>query len=140
MAQYRDSGEDRSLLIAAFAGRVFGLSAATGEVVWEQRMSPQRTVELLVRDDRVYACDGLSLVRFDYASGRELQRTTLPDTYKGRPTIVAERDRIFIGSSGEIMCFNSDCELMWMQPFKGKGMGAVSLGFPGNVRQADATG
>jgi hypothetical protein len=54
--------------------------------------------------------------------------------------MVIERDRIFVGSNGEVSCFALDGRALWTQGFPGKGMGSVSLGFPDNVRQGDDTG
>ncbi|HJL18566.1 MAG TPA: PQQ-binding-like beta-propeller repeat protein [Sandaracinaceae bacterium LLY-WYZ-13_1] len=136
---YRESAaEDRSLLVVAFAGQIFGIEASDGSIRWEHRVDYGAEVEVLVRHGRVYATMmGKELHCLDYATGRLLGKVPIPDTYKGRPTMVIERDRIYVGSQGEVSCFTIDGHHLWTQGFAGKGTGNVALGFPGNVRQAD---
>ncbi len=126
------------MLVVAFSGSIFGLDGATGATRWEHSLAYNGEVELLIQHGRVYATTGLALHCFDYASGRVLGKVHIPDRYKGRPSMVIERDRIYVGSGGEVTCFSIGGEALWTQGFSGKGIGRVALGFPGNVRQADA--
>lgn len=138
---YRESGaEDRSVLIVAFGGKVFGIDPSSGSIRWEHVIAYGAEVEVLIERGRVYATTGRELHCLDYGTGRLLGKVAVPDTYKGRPSMVIERDRIYLGSNGEVTCFSIDGTPIWVQGFKGKGMGAVALGFPGNVRQADDRG
>ncbi len=126
--------------MVAFGGRVFGLEPSSGAVIWENPMGTHGDVEILIHRGRVYATDGLSLRCFDYRTGASFGGTEIPDQYPGRPSMVIERDQIFIGSEGEVTCFDLNGQRLWSQGFKGKGVGRVTLGFPGNVRQADDIG
>lgn len=142
-AGYReDAREDRSVLVVAFAGQVFGLEPRTGSIVWEHALNRHRwgEVEVLVQGGRVFATDGRELHCLDYRTGSPIGRVVIPDRYKGRPSMVIEGDRIFVASQGEVTCFSVAGDLLWAQEFSGKGMGAVALGFPGNLRQADDAG
>jgi outer membrane protein assembly factor BamB len=139
---YRDDArEDRSILVVAFGGNVFGIDPVSGAIEWERKLdSMYRDVEIQIAHGRVFAATATALHAFDYPSGKPLGVVKIPDQYKGRPTMVLERDRIYIGSAGEVTCFSLEGTVLWMQGFEGKGMGGVALGFPGNVRQADAIG
>ncbi|MEC7519869.1 MAG: PQQ-binding-like beta-propeller repeat protein [Myxococcota bacterium] len=139
---YRESGaEDRSILVVAFAGKVFGIAPADGSVRWEHSVAYAGAVELQIHGGRVFASTGASLHCLDYATGRLLGKVQVPDRYKGRPSMVIEGDRLYLGSQGEVTCFRlSDGAALWTQGLEGKGLGRVALGFPGNVRQADDAG
>ncbi|HBQ15161.1 MAG TPA: hypothetical protein DEF51_29910 [Myxococcales bacterium] len=141
-AGYRESAaQDRSLLVVAFAARVFGLKPDDGSVAWEHVMSGGGEVEIQVHRGRVFATTGRELHCLDYLTGRVIGKVTVPDRYKGRPTMVIERDRLYLGSAGEVTCFAlDDGRVLWSQGFPGRGLGGVALGFPGNLRQADDRG
>jgi outer membrane protein assembly factor BamB len=137
---YREDGrEDRSILVAAFSGSLFGLDPATGTVRWQHAVG-DGTVELQFRAGRVFACTTQTLYCFEYPSGVLLGRVPIPDQYGGRATMVIEGDRIFIGTSGELSCFDLAGKVLWTQPFQGRGFGSMAIGFPDNVRQADDLG
>jgi outer membrane protein assembly factor BamB len=97
-------------------------------------------VELQFRTGRVFAATSEELFCFEYPSGVLLGRVRIPDKYAGRPAMVIERDHIFVGTSGELSCFDLNGRPLWVQPFEGMGFGSIALGFPGNVRQADDAG
>lgn len=136
-----DASEDRSILVVAFGGKVFGVVPGTGEIAWEHVVGTlYPVVEIQIAHGRVFAATAASLYTFDYPSGEPLGEVSIPDTYEGRPTMALERERIYLASSGEVTCFGLDGTVQWVQGFAKKGLGAVALGFPGNIRQADHSG
>jgi outer membrane protein assembly factor BamB len=137
---YRQDDE-RPVLVAAFGGRVFGLEPRTGDVLWEQQfMVGGGTPELAIAGDRICVVYQQIFMMLEYPTGRVLAQTKLPVTYRGRATFIIEGERIFIGMGGEIVAVSRDGSVSWTQKFKGKGIGDIALGFPGNVRQADIVG
>lgn len=143
MDHYRESArEDRSLLVVAFDGYVFGVSAHRGEIRWQHVLRGREEVEILLHRERVYASDERELVCLETATGRMLYQQPLRGRYvgSGRSTMVIEGDRLFVGSLGNVACFWLECEPLWTQAFSGVGKGSVALGFRGNFRQADDRG
>lgn len=138
---YRDDGtEDRSVLVVAFNRRVFGLRPVDGAVLWEHAMEAPGEIELVLAHERVFAVTSFHLEVFRYPTGERLARVALPGKYRGRPSVVLERGRLYVGAGGEVTCFDLDGQVVWLQSFVGKGLARVSLGFPGNVRQSDDPG
>lgn len=142
MSGYREEGsEDRSILVVAFNRRIFGLDPKDGSVAWEHALEGLGEVEVLMAEQRVFAITYSHLHAFHYyPSGTPIGSVALPGRYKGRPSAVIERGRLYVGASGEVACFDLDGRALWVQPFAGKGLARVTLGFPGNVRQADDVG
>jgi hypothetical protein len=66
-----------------------------------------------------------------------LGRTPIPAQYGGRGTLLVDGHQLFTGVCGEIVCFDWNGALLWHDPLKGRGIAPMSLGLPGNVRQAD---
>jgi outer membrane protein assembly factor BamB len=138
---YREDGsEDRSILVVAFTRKLFGLDPRNGSVVWENAIQGHGEIEVIIAHERVFAITWSHLHAFHYPSGRPLGEVALPGRYKGRPSVVLERGFLYVAGSGEVTCFDLDGRVIWLQPFTGKGVGRISLGFPGNVRQADDVG
>src|SRR5690606_37906304 len=135
---YRQGGrEARSILVTALSGSIFGLDPATGAVRWRHALG-DGTIELQFRTGRVFASTSEVLYCFEYPSGVPLGRVKIPDHYDGgRATMLIEGDRIFVGTRGELSCFDLTGKVLWTQAFQGQGFGSVALGFPDNVRQAD---
>jgi outer membrane protein assembly factor BamB len=135
---YRE-GEPAPVIIAAFGGRVLGLDPGTGEVRWEQLIETTGyACSLLVTNSTIYTCGVKKLVCLDYPTGAVRWTADMP---RGRGTLLLEGGRLFVAtSSGEIDCFSLDGQRLWHNPLKGKGNGAVALGTPGNVMQADDRG
>ncbi|MCU0674155.1 MAG: PQQ-like beta-propeller repeat protein [Myxococcota bacterium] len=141
MSGYREDGsEDRSVLVVAFNRRIFGLAPADGSLVWEHALEGLGEIEVLMAEGRVFAITYSHLHAFHYPSGTPIGVVALPGRYKGRPSAVLERGRLYVGASGEVACFDLDGRALWVQSFSGKGLARVTLGFPGNVRQSDEAG
>src|SRR5688500_194737 len=118
---YREA-VDASVLVVAFSGRVIGMNPATGERLWAYELgSGMRSgeVELLITESRIYACDGRSLICLEYPSGRWLGASPVPGTYRGRPSMVLQGERLFVATSGELSCFDSQGRVLWHDPFQG---------------------
>lgn len=138
---YRQDGEvEHAVLVLGLGGQVLGMNVQDGTVLWEHRIEPAGEVELAFRGDRVYATAGHFLCAIRYPDGAPLFRVEVPGTYKGRPSMVIEGGRILLATRGEITCFDLDGRQLWHDGLTGRGVGSVSLGFPGNVRQADDAG
>lgn len=134
---YREVGEASPILVSAFNGRVFGLDPRSGAIVWSVLVENGMTVEIVIVQGTVIAATMHRLAFIEYLSGRALGVVPLGAGYPARPTMVVEGNRIFIGGSGEVSCYAATGQLLWSQKFPQQGIGAVALGVPGNVRQAD---
>jgi outer membrane protein assembly factor BamB len=137
---YREHSEtDRDLLIAAFGGKLFALERATGRVRWEVILTPPcNVVDLHIGRTIVLAVTGRHLTFVDYATGAVRRVVEQAGEHlTNRPSVLIDGAQIFIGSNGEVCCYTQDGDLVWVQPFAGKGFGGVALGFPDNVRQVD---
>jgi hypothetical protein len=135
---YRNSAEeDRSILVAAFSGKVFGIDRATGQVRWKFTGLTHGVIELAVGLGVVVACGIKELVFIELASGRSLRRVDLVGEYAGRPIMLIDGPHIFVARGGEVGCYTTVGDCLWSQPFTGEGLGHMSLALPGNARQAD---
>jgi outer membrane protein assembly factor BamB len=132
-----DSTPNRSVLVIALLGRVIGKDRATGATLWEHATGISTELELAVLEDRVFASSGREIFAIEYPSGRLLGRTPIPVQYGGRGTLLVDGHQLFAGVGGEIVCFDWNGALLWHDPLKGRGIAAMSIGLPGNVRQAD---
>lgn len=139
-----DSAPDRSLLIVAFGGKVFGLERMTGELRWKTVLDEWdgSVVELAVGDDLVIAVSTARLAFLRYGTGELLKNVDRSRHEKGRARSVAVIDGqyIYLGSAGSAACYSLNGDFVWQQYFSGEGTAEAALGFPGNVRQADDRG
>jgi outer membrane protein assembly factor BamB len=139
---YRENAaEDRSIIITAFSGKIFGLERASGKIVWSAELeSYGGEVDIFIESGVVVACTRSRLALLDYKTGRSLAYVALVGEYAGRPTMIVDQGQIIIARSGEIACYALNGQALWLQPFQGMGFGSVSVGLPGNIRQADDVG
>jgi outer membrane protein assembly factor BamB len=128
-----------NLLVSAFSGHVFGVDPGSGEVRWEHEldMAGNATAVVLTRD-AVFAATFSMLSMIRYPSGELVW--SVPTSASGRATLLLDDDRLFVAKRGEIEAFALDGKTLWRNRFKGKGLGSVVLGVPGNVAQADDAG
>lgn len=138
MSMYRETGS-ASPLVAAFSGNVFGLDSATGRVLWEQELDTAGNPSaLVVTESFVYVATFRTLACLHYRTGKIVWSV---DTHvAGRATLMLHGERLFVGKRGVIECFSLSGESVWRNDFKGKGEGAIALGHPGAVMQADDHG
>ena len=135
------SSEDRSILVSAFNGKVFGLDRATGQPRWSINLHAHGgEVELAVQDGMVVACTPSLLTFIRYDNGQVVKQVPLVGAYPRRPIMMIDGRQIFVARNGEVACYTLGGDPLWVQPFDGMGMGSVALGFPGAVRQADDSG
>jgi outer membrane protein assembly factor BamB len=129
------------ILVTAFTNQIFGLDVASGQIRWEV-VPPigYGEIELAVEEGVVIAANSNVVTFIDYASGYVHAVVPIPGDYSRRPTMIVEGDRVYVARNGETVCMTTRGQIVWVQPFKGKGMGSVSLALPGNVRQADDIG
>jgi hypothetical protein len=136
-----DASPDRTLLISAFLGKVFGVDRATGEIRWKAVLESHGCVELAVGDGIVVALTSQKLAFFDYATGRALRVVERKDdAMSGRATMLFDSGQLLVAGYGAVACYTLQGDLVWKQPFVGESYGELAMGFPGNVRQADDRG
>ena len=143
---YREGSEGRNILVAATGGWVRGRDRRTGERVWEVNVAHSggsfatyhEAIELIVREDVVLAAALMdkSLYCIEYQTGAVIGRVDLGTI--GRKSILVDGNQIFVGCGREIRCYDLHGNSLW-EDLGDKGAGVVSLGLPGNVRQADQT-
>jgi outer membrane protein assembly factor BamB len=131
-----DATQNRSVLVLGLRGRVIGKDRTTGATLWEHDTGIPYEVELAILDDRVFASSGREILAIEYPSGRIIGRTPIPGT-GGRCTLLVDGQQLFTCVAGEVACFDWNGMLLWHDPLPGRGIGSMSLGLPGNVRQAD---
>ena len=139
---YRTSqGEDATLLVTAFASKLFAVDRASGAIVWKTPLEEgRREVEIAVGGGLVVAATHTKLAFVEYATGKLVKRVERAGEYRGRATMLIDGPHIYVGGSGELACYSLGGELLWLQPFTGEGIGSMALGLPGIVRQADDVG
>lgn len=139
---YRSSAQpDRSILISAFGGKVFGLHRDTGTIAWSVEVEVGGgEVELAIEGDVVIACSRRRLALLAYLTGKLITYVALVGEHERRPTMIVDQGQIIVARNGEVACYSIAGKRLWLQPFEGMGFGSVALGFPGNLRQADDIG
>ncbi|AUX32111.1 MULTISPECIES: PQQ-binding-like beta-propeller repeat protein [Sorangium] len=135
MSEYRTTAA-APVLVAAFLGQIFGVDPVTGRVLWEHKQGAgYLSTALLITPAAIYAASMTNVACLRYPTG-ELLWEAKTATH-GRATLLLEGDRLFVAKQGEIECFSVTGQSLWHNRFKGKGMGPVALGVPGNVAQSD---
>ncbi|MBI4702489.1 MAG: PQQ-binding-like beta-propeller repeat protein [Deltaproteobacteria bacterium] len=137
---YRDKEQaGRDLVVVAVAGRVAALDRHSGAERWRSDLpgGSWGEVAVAVTEQHVLAsAAGNVLFCLDYRTGEQLW--TAQTSCTGRASILVDGEQIFVARSGEIECFSSTGKRLWHSPLKGMGTGAMALGLPGGVVQADA--
>lgn len=134
------------ILVTAFSNQIFGLDVASGQIRWEV-VPPQGfgEIELAIEDGVVIAANSsvivfidVSVAFIDYMTGHVHAIVPLTGNNRmGRPTMIIAGGHLFIGRSGEVRCMTLRGQPVWTKELLGRGMRSLSLGFPGNIRQAD---
>jgi hypothetical protein len=132
---------DNSILVVGIAGKVIGFDARTGAELWRNELpGGYDTVELLIGAGWIIAASsGNSITAIDYHRGHTLwtAQHPLPVGSVHRPILLTKGGLLFLAKGGELACFSLQGTLLWHSELKGLGRGHMSMGFPGNVRQAD---
>lgn len=130
-----------SILVTAFSNQIFGLDAASGQIVWQVvPPSGYGEVEIAIEDGIVIAANTAVLSFIDYRTGHVHATVPILGQYTRRPTMIVSGGFVYIGLNGEVVCLTTRGQPVWTQPFPGKGLGSVALGVPGTIRQADDVG
>jgi outer membrane protein assembly factor BamB len=132
---------DRSILVVALNGYVYGLDRVTGEARWQNGLPGGGTEEVFLAIGYgavVVSALGSKLFCLDYLTGQTRWEQTTQRS--GRATVLVEPEQIVCAKGGYVDCFSPDGRLLWQQPLKGAGLGRMALGYPGNVAQADDQG
>jgi hypothetical protein len=132
---------DRSILVVALSGHVYGIDRTTGDIRWHNGLAGGGTDEVFLAIGYgvvVVSAFGSRLFCLDYLTGQTRWEHTTHTT--GRATILLEPDQIVCAKGGYVDCFSPEGRLLWQQPLKGAGLDCMALGYPGNVAQADDEG
>lgn len=124
-------------LVIGNGGHVLGLGPLTGETRWEVKPDGAGEVELAIQDGVVIAANDVSVAFIDHQSGHVHALVPLGGERMGRPTMVVAGGNLYIGRPGEVRCLTLRGQLVWRKDLLGRGLRSISLGFPGNIRQAD---
>lgn len=129
---------DRSILLVGLNGVVVGLDRETGTKRWENQLPGGGTGTVFIAQRYgllIVSASRERVYRLDYRTGKTVW--TKNTSSAGRATIVVESDLIVVAKGGYVDAFDHDGAALWRQPLRGKGLGRVALGFPGNLAQAD---
>jgi outer membrane protein assembly factor BamB len=132
---------DRSIVVVALDGAVYGLARDTGEVVWSNNLPGGSYKEVFIAIGYgvvVASAVGNKIFCLDYLTGAT--RWEHETTSSGRASIIIEPDCIVCVKRGYVDCFAPDGSVRWQQGMKGAGMGSAAIGLPGNVAQGDDVG
>lgn len=134
---YRSEPGGPPVLVVAFGGRVFGMDPATGRRMWEYEPAyrTDSDVRLIVEEERIFALIGNELACLVYPGGEK--RWSSGVWFRGS-TLLADRQTIYVAGAGEVAAYSRDGKQLWHDDFRGKGMMAAALGFPGRVAGPDA--
>jgi outer membrane protein assembly factor BamB len=134
------SAEDRSVLVTAFSGKLFGIDRATGQPRWFHQLEAVGAVELLVDGGMVIAASLTKLTFLRYDNGQVVKQIALLGEYASRPIMMVDGGQIFVARNGELAAYTLAGDPIWVQPFTGQGFGRIALALPGAARQADDAG
>jgi len=126
------------VLVVALGGRVLGVDAISGEVIWsnEMELGGIAWVALGVDESRVYSsASAKRIFCIDRATGNTLWDR--PTSGLGRATIICDESGISVCKSGLLDKFSIDGDLLWSTDLQQYGKGVAALGLTGNVIQAD---
>jgi outer membrane protein assembly factor BamB len=129
------------ILILGIGGQVVGIDALTGNIRWQDSMTGggYGEVALAANDEYAFAsAQSAKLFCYRISTGELLWTATT--SASGRATIVVEGRLVFVAKGGEVNAFDFAGERQWEQALKGKGLGRIAMGFPGNLVQADDRG
>lgn len=138
MSTYRET-ELAPTLVVALSGNVFGLDPDTGNVLWEQELDMAgNPTALVITETLIYAATFRTLSCLRYPTGKLVWSVDTQEA--GRATLLLDGERLIVAKAGVIECFSLSGKVLWFNGFKGKGRGAIALGYPGHVAQADDRG
>jgi outer membrane protein assembly factor BamB len=126
-----------SMVVVGVDGGCAGIDRATGEVRWRTGTAGggNGVVELAVTPRLVFAhASNAKLTAIDRATGRVQWSAEAKASTRG--SILVDGDEVFFGEVGHVTCYALDGRLLWHRDLQSRDH--VSIGFPGNVRQADA--
>jgi len=137
----QDASVDRSILVVAFNGRVYGVDRATGVRRWEGPELEASELHLEVTEGIVVVSKRGMVVLLDYASGALLTAIQVPgEVAAARATVLVAAPYVYIGADGELFCYSMRGERIWHDPFRGKGHGRIALALPGDASVSDDGG
>jgi outer membrane protein assembly factor BamB len=127
--------EDKSIVVTAVSGKLVGLDARSGSVVWEHAID-NGTPMLLIGQGLVLAAVGQSLYCCDYKTGRPMWRAAL-SAYAARITMIFEGEHVYAFGAGVVDAFDRVGRRVWTRPILPGANASGAIGVPGNVSQAD---
>lgn len=129
---YREIEDERKILVIGLNGVVVGLDRETGAILWKNDLKGGGVgrVAVAIAEGKVFAsAEGDKLFCLDYLTGQTLweQKTS----HSGdNPSILVERDVLYVSKWGYIDCFTTSGEKLWSQELKGLGVGHANLKLP----------
>lgn len=117
---------------------VIALDPDTGQVRWKAE-APEIIVRMAFLDGRVFLLDRDCAVHVvDTATGRVLGMVQVMGAEKHGAAMIAEGNRIFVATTGGVMCLSSDGHVLWRTEHEGAGYGILpGLGLLGQIAQPD---
>lgn len=137
----QDAAPDNSILVTAFNSQLFGVDRATGEIRWSVvKELGDDLYEIAIEGDVIIVASKERLGFVDYLTGKVHAIVPIEGHWVRRPTMVVDGGFVYISRDGDLTCFTTHGQRVWQQPFKGLGNGPMTIGVPGNIRQADDAG
>ena len=127
MSGYREEEDDAPVVVAAFGGQIYGIEAATGNVLWEQGVwvFGADAIALTVASGVIVAATDESLACFRYPDGEPLWKVAT--RARGRSSLLVVGRRIHVTKAGEMECYSLEGELLWGEHTKFRAKGAVAM-------------
>ncbi len=125
-------------LVFVHGGRAVAMDAETGQTRW-QVSTVQNIVRMAFMADRVFLLDrdcGVHCI--DAATGRVLgQIQAMPESKHGA-AMIADGNRLFVATTGGVVCISSEGQLLWKNEQPGGGWSILpGIGILGQIAQPD---
>ena len=130
---YRASTADnRTLLVTTLGSKVFGVDRADGTVRWKTELPGMSSAALVVKGDTVVVSTHDRLAILAYATGELRRMVERSDAASdvGHHAMLVDEDLVVIAGNGALVCYSLGGDLLWQQPFRGEGYGAMAMAFP----------
>jgi len=132
---YREPEQRSPIVVCATSEHVIGLHRDTGERVWTLDFEGLGTsLRLAFAGDHVFVGMSRGLACVVERTGEVVWKQA---TKIAAMTLLLDGDRIVVGGSGRVACFDLHGEELWRDELHGMGLEGLSLGVPGNVANAD---
>ncbi len=125
--------DNSPIVFVSFGEHLFAMDRRNGNRIWHHRIAWASHIRLAADDRKLYALS-TGLCCLDAMTGHVDWQI---DSVTG-DTILLHDGQLFVGGSGELRCFSASTgQLMWVDIFKGMGMGSVAIAVPWAAAQSD---